>query len=210
EFTKPAVIQQASYLLIAAGLFMFILSFLGYCGALRESRCLLKTYGICMVLIVVLQITAGGLAVAYKEKAEMGTKSLLKDMLTKNYESGNKTNVVTVVWNHLQAEMHCCGVDNYKDFDVTPWKKDSGKEIPESCCVLQDKATLKPLSPGCTKNPSISNSYFETGCYKAGSELVMLHIKIVIYAGIGLGIIELLCIILPFCLSKSINQYMKY
>jgi hypothetical protein len=41
QITQPTVIEQAAYILIAAGAFMFIVSFLGYCGALRESRCLL-------------------------------------------------------------------------------------------------------------------------------------------------------------------------
>jgi hypothetical protein len=35
------VIEQAAYLLIAAGAFVFIVSFLGYCGAVKESRVLL-------------------------------------------------------------------------------------------------------------------------------------------------------------------------
>lgn len=38
---QPAVITQSAYLLIAAGAFIFIVSFLGYCGAVKESRVLL-------------------------------------------------------------------------------------------------------------------------------------------------------------------------
>ncbi len=41
QFTQPAVIEQAAFLLIAAGAFVFIVSFLGYCGAVKESRILL-------------------------------------------------------------------------------------------------------------------------------------------------------------------------
>lgn len=48
EFTQPAVIEQMAYVLIACGALMFFLSFLGYCGAIRESQCMLTTvsYGI--------------------------------------------------------------------------------------------------------------------------------------------------------------------
>lgn len=41
HFSQPHVISQLSYILIAAGAFVFVVSFLGYCGAVRESRCLL-------------------------------------------------------------------------------------------------------------------------------------------------------------------------
>lgn len=43
HFTQPAVIEQLAYFLIAIGAIMFFLSFLGYCGAIRESQCLLTT-----------------------------------------------------------------------------------------------------------------------------------------------------------------------
>ena len=43
HFTQPEVIEQLAYFLIAIGAIMFILSFLGYCGAIRESQCLLGT-----------------------------------------------------------------------------------------------------------------------------------------------------------------------
>jgi hypothetical protein len=46
QITQPTVIEQAAYILIAAGAFMFLVSFLGYCGALRESRCLLTCVSI--------------------------------------------------------------------------------------------------------------------------------------------------------------------
>jgi len=56
QITQPTVIEQAAYILIAAGAFMFIVSFLGYCGALRESRCLLTCVSI-TVSITILHIT---------------------------------------------------------------------------------------------------------------------------------------------------------
>uniref|UniRef100_A0A1I8MSF8 Tetraspanin n=1 Tax=Musca domestica TaxID=7370 RepID=A0A1I8MSF8_MUSDO len=67
EFTQPQVIEQMAYVLIAIGGFMFLMSFLGYCGAIRESRCLLTTYGVFMILLLIAEIVAGGLAAFYKE-----------------------------------------------------------------------------------------------------------------------------------------------
>jgi len=41
QITEPTVIEQAAYMLIAAGASMFVVGFLGYCGTSHESRCLL-------------------------------------------------------------------------------------------------------------------------------------------------------------------------
>ena len=53
---EPAVIEQAAYILIAIGAFILIISVLGYCGALKESRVLLTAYGIFLIIIFLLQV----------------------------------------------------------------------------------------------------------------------------------------------------------
>ncbi|XP_071055358.1 CD82 antigen isoform X2 [Onthophagus taurus] len=211
QFTQPAVIEQASYILIVAGAFMFLVSFLGYCGALRESRCLLTTYGICLLLILILEITAGGLAAAYRGKAEIETRNFLKTTIKKysieKYTAASEeSNAITLMWNHFQAQLKCCGVDNYKDFNTT----NSDKKIPISCCVLEgDKSLFKPMDPSCTSNPTESNSYFLKGCYDVLLDWILAHINVVIGVGIGLGVAQLLCIFFAFCLTKSLNSYGK-
>ena len=49
NLVQPQVITQSAYLLIAAGAFVFIVSFLGYCGAVKESRVLLGLVGISLL-----------------------------------------------------------------------------------------------------------------------------------------------------------------
>ena len=56
EFVEPVVIDQAAYILLALGSLIFIISFLGYCGAIKESRALLVTYGIFLIIIITLQV----------------------------------------------------------------------------------------------------------------------------------------------------------
>jgi tetraspanin-18 len=50
---------------------------------------------------------------------------------------------------------------------------------------------------------------FFQGCYNAFAELIAENINIAIGIGIGLGLVQLLGIILAFCLCKSINGYIK-
>ncbi|CAH0553802.1 unnamed protein product [Brassicogethes aeneus] len=212
QFTQTGVIEQMSYVLIAIGAFMFIVSFLGYCGALRESQCMLSTYGILLLIILILEITAGGLAIIYKTKAEEETRNLLKTTITKYYSGAENGNAVTLSWDHLQANLQCCGVDGYTDYQAnSAWARQS-KVVPESCCVLEpgrDPLVLKPLASTCTSSPNDVNSYYKKGCYTALVNMIMTHLNTVIYVCIGLGLVEVLGIFFAFCLSKSINGYVK-
>jgi hypothetical protein len=78
----PHMCTQAAYLLIAVGSLVFIISFLGYCGALQvtlllsalqtyslaaqENRVLLTAYGLFITLVFGLQITGIVMIVVYK------------------------------------------------------------------------------------------------------------------------------------------------
>uniref|UniRef100_A0AAR5PL18 CD47-like transmembrane domain-containing protein n=1 Tax=Dendroctonus ponderosae TaxID=77166 RepID=A0AAR5PL18_DENPD len=76
-FISPTFIQQVTYVLIGIGAFMFLVSFMGYCGALKESQCMLTLYGIMLIVIILVEITAGILAAIYKSKVKMSTILLL-------------------------------------------------------------------------------------------------------------------------------------
>lgn len=99
-------------------------------------------------------------------QAEEETRNFLKTSIKNYYASGNETNAVTLMWDHLQAQLSCCGVDNYKDFQHSEkWVK-SGKTIPESCCVLDDKTLFKQMTTTCNRSPNESNSYYMKVRYK--------------------------------------------
>lgn len=208
QLTQPEVVAHISYALMAAGGIIFILSLLGYCGALRESRCLLGFYGFLLVVILVLEITAAGLAYAYMDKAETEVKTFLKDTIENYYttEKGNE-NGPTLVWNYLMTEMSCCGVDNYTDFYISDSFKQTGKKVPEACCKMTSNTTL--LDRDCPKSPKIENSFMFTGCYNTIMDRIQEHMNIVIYVVIGIIIVELLSTFLAFCLCKSLEPYDK-
>ncbi|KAJ8949023.1 hypothetical protein NQ318_005197 [Aromia moschata] len=142
-----------------------------------------------------------------KLKAEQETKNILKSTLAKYYTHSENGDAITLAWDSLQTSLHCCGVDNYTDYQSNEAWARGDKIIPESCCVLDD--SKKPLTSGCTTSPSDVNSYYMKGCYKAVMNWVMTHLNVVIGVAIGFGLIEILGIFLSFCLAKSINGYHK-
>jgi len=101
EVTQPTVIEQGAYILIAAGAFIFIISFLGYCGAIKESRVLLTAYGLFIIIIALLQITAIVLASVFREQAEKHTKDFFEHTIHKYYTTAEQRDAVTLSWDFM-------------------------------------------------------------------------------------------------------------
>ena len=100
------MIEQGAYILIAAGAFIFIVSFLGYCGAIKESRVLLTAYGLFIIIIACLQIAAIVLAAFYKEQAETHTKQFFLHTIRKYYTTQDRKDAVTLSWDFMMAEVN--------------------------------------------------------------------------------------------------------
>ncbi|XP_032784628.1 CD151 antigen [Daphnia magna] len=213
NLVQPAVITQSAYLLIAAGAFIFIVSFLGYCGAVKESRVLLGLYGAFVLVIVALEITAGSLAATYQQEAEKEIKSYMMTALKEYYSTQQEADALTTSWNLMQGQLSCCGVNNFTDFVGTPWMKNqtAGHLLPVSCCKLRGKLIdFQPEDPLCMKSPTDGNSYRMKGCYSRIMEYFHSHMEIVIGVGVGLGVTQILGIVFAFCLCQAIdNDFIK-
>ncbi|NXL97375.1 TSN8 protein, partial [Tyrannus savana] len=57
-------------LLIAVGSIIMVLGFLGCCGAVKESRCMLLLFFIGLLLILILQVTGGILGAVYRSQVQ--------------------------------------------------------------------------------------------------------------------------------------------
>lgn len=137
EFVEPAVIDQAAYLLIALGAFIFIISFLGYCGSIKESRVLLTAYGIFLLIIFCLQVGPSVhdnvddieilllkialiiLVTVWKPETDLSPKGFLEHSLTKYYTIGKNKDAVSLSWDMIMATMGCCGVNGGEDFKTS-------------------------------------------------------------------------------------------
>jgi len=59
--------------------------------------------------------------------------------------------------NNLQ--LHCCGVENYRDFSENKNWTATGKMVPDACCIKENDV-LKDST--CPISPTTFNSYYQT------------------------------------------------
>ncbi|XP_037530331.1 tetraspanin-1-like, partial [Nematolebias whitei] len=96
-----------SYLLIGVGAVLLVLGFLGCCGAVRESRCMLLTF-FCIVLIIFLAEVAGAVILLIFQDV---ANQLLNDVenkvtasIKKKYGADER---MTSLWNATMEEFQC-------------------------------------------------------------------------------------------------------
>jgi tetraspanin-18 len=208
QIVQPDVLQQAGYILIGVGVLTFIISFLGCCGACRESKWFLASYGLFIIIILLLEITLGILAAVYTKEAEENTQTFLKSSI-KQYYAAEQKDAVTLMWDYTMAHSKCCGVNSYEDFkESKKWTEGNKKVIPEACCILEgDVSKLQPKYSNCTKSPSDTNSYWKKGCYNTIVERIQDSKVVAIGIIVGLGLFKLLLITIAFYLCTSIQGY---
>lgn len=148
---------SADSLCLAAGIITFVLAFCGCCGAWFQSRCMLITYFILVVLVFTLQLVAGTLAFAFRGEV---SATLIKELQDGIRRSFNETsdNAVAITWNHLQSQFHCCGVEGPNDwFKIAAWPQEDW--VPHACCYTK---FTSEQDCGRTNEP---DHWYQVGCY---------------------------------------------
>ncbi|XP_017291310.1 tetraspanin-33 isoform X3 [Kryptolebias marmoratus] len=132
-------------LLIVVGVLMFLITFLGCFGALRNATCLLKTFLAILVAIFLLQIAAGVVGYIFTDTVMDRTEKLMMKAIVRYREDQDLENAI----DFIQKKFQCCGVEDYKDWshnvyfecsDTNPSLEACG--VPFSCCILLKNQTV--------------------------------------------------------------------
>jgi len=176
-------LTNAAVFLIALGVIVFIIGFLGCCGAIRESYCMVTTFAVLLGIIFVLEIVAGILGFVYKGKVkEKGDAAVARAVTKYDTEDGAKG---FLDW--TQKTLKCCGKAGAADYDAR------AKGIPGSCC---GKANDKM----CSKSEA-----HKKGCTMKFEEFVKDNLLLVGGFAIGIAFIQLLGIVFACCLMSAIK-----
>ncbi|KAM4881767.1 tetraspanin-8 [Thomomys bottae] len=185
-------------ILIAVGAIIMILGFLGCCGAVKESRCMLLLFFIILLLILLLQVAAGILGAAFKSESIR----VLNETLHTNvgYLSGKGENgeEFRKAMNSLQKELHCCGLIN----GASDWG-DNFNQYSESCKCPQASSSSSS-SDTCETYNGIT--VYKQTCISLIKDMVENYIIIIIGIAFGLAVIEILGLVFSMVLYCQIGS----
>ncbi|KAG7267102.1 hypothetical protein CRUP_022394 [Coryphaenoides rupestris] len=166
------------YIVLAMGGMLFLLGFLGCCGAIRENKCLLLFL----------------------------TREYFTKELKRHYQGYNNTDVFTSTWNAIMNTFDCCGVNSPEDFKESLFKSRNPNDmVPAACCQRPgqpgDVAYL--AQEQClTGNMMFRNN---KGCYSAVVDYFELYIYVAGASAIVVLTIELFAMVFAMCLFRGIQ-----
>ncbi|XP_065051867.1 23 kDa integral membrane protein-like [Rhopilema esculentum] len=175
---------DAAIFLIIVGVIVFIVAFLGCCGAIKEHYCMVTTFAIFMIVIFILEVAAGALGLAYKKKVvTVADKALSKGIEKYHSEKGAEQ-----FFDWIQEEFKCCGNNGPKDWNST---------IPSSCCK----------SGGANSTCTEADAY-QKGCKQGFEDFVKGKLVVIGAVALAFAFVQILGIIFAFLMMREIRgQY---
>lgn len=195
-------IASASNLLIAAGIIVAVLGFLGCWGAVKKVRVLLIVYSVLVFLIFILEIAAGAYAYNKRGVVEKKVQDAVKKGINDNYGKPDKASlVVTKAIDLFQSKIKCCGIQGPSDYKGSYWATHNNTDhatVPMSCCKHQVK--------DCNMGSVNSTSIYHVGCLKQGKVWAESNMMYLVNIGVVIAIVELVGIFSAVCLWFSFRK----
>jgi len=180
--------QAGAIVVLAAGFFIFLIAFLGCCGAIKENSCMLTAYGGIILILVVVQCVGAYLAFKYRTDI----KDTIEEGITIKFKQFKDEPTVRKAVQEIQSQFGCCGSKGPDDYLPT------GFIYPASCC---DKSFSSNSSATC----SPSELKFHDGCVNVVESKLSNALGGLGGVAIGLVLIQLLIIVSACCLAREVR-----
>lgn len=179
---------NAPVLIIVVGVIVFVIGFLGCCGAVKENYCMVTTFAVLLALIFILEIVAGALGISYRGKVN----TVATDLVTKEINTYNQ-NGESIFLNWAQQQLQCCGRTGAADYDVH-----TNTTTDAFCAKGQGVKS-------CHKGQTCNGELYTDGCQD--KLITFVKDNMILIGGVALGIafIQLLGIIFACLLMRAIK-----
>ncbi|XP_035110669.1 tetraspanin-33 isoform X4 [Callithrix jacchus] len=203
-------------LLIVVGVLMFLLTFCGCIGSLRENICLLQTFSLCLTAVFLLQLAAGILGFVFSDKARGKVSEIINNAIVHYRDDLDLQNLI----DFGQKKFSCCGGISYKDWSQNMYfncsEDNPSRErcsVPYSCCLpTPDQAVINTMcgqGMQAFNYVEASKVIYTNGCI---DKLVnWIHSNLFLLGGVALGLAipQLVGILLSQILVNQIKDQIK-
>jgi len=205
------VYTSAAYILLVVSGLVVLFSFLGCCGAVKQNKCMLATYFTLILAMFIVMVV--GVVLGYSGNLENTIRNPLKKALSKYRdditEPTDPLYAYKSVWNEVQQELQCCGVDSVQDwagneFNWTP----SSANKPLGCCMSNRDGTdmtgeqqLECRNAG--QDPE-SSAYYFTGCYTMFKEKIVENQNVFLQTATAVIIVMFLNMLSSFAMCTMV------
>ncbi|XP_072244736.1 tetraspanin-1 [Leuresthes tenuis] len=184
---------NVTYFCLAIGAVLVALGLVGFCGAQKESKCLLLTFFSIVLIIFIAEVAAGVVALAYSSFAEGILRVWVTPELQEDYGSDP---VVTQIWNTTMTELRCCGFSSYIDLVGSKFEEQNGGSLPPSCCW----ASVAPCSPAEAERRPVE------GCFQQIVKIVKEQTDVIGGITAGIGALEIAAMTVSMYLYCHLNN----
>lgn len=181
------------YLMISIGSIMFVMGFLGCCGAIKENKCMLGLYVIFLIVIIILQLVVGIWGFVNRDSIEQDIKNSLSNSVPLTYNADDAT-VQSVIT--LQNSFKCCGLVK----GCSDW---TGAATHGCSCDSDSTTCVRPVTLGCTNADSGGGKIYSEDCYDAMYNAIMSNIGLVAGLAIGVAVMEIFGIIFAIVICRD-------
>ncbi|KAK2833926.1 hypothetical protein Q5P01_017815 [Channa striata] len=197
--TELSQVLNVGYLLIAIGVLLVVIGFLGCCGAVKESKCMLLLFFVIVLLVFIAEVAGAIVILVFRPLADQ-VFTKIGTAAAQSIQTGYGSNAdVTGLWNTTMSTMQCCGFNNASDFVDSPYYRSNGNQVPPQCC------------PGFT-NPcslTVANNSTISGCFPKIKQLIDNNTVAIVAVALGIAALEICAMavsMILYCRIKSMKS----
>jgi len=193
-------VSGAGIFIIVIGAIVFVVCFFGCAGAINNNYCMVVTYGVLLLILLLAEVAGIITGFVLKDKIQ---DTVTSGMEQAQKEYGDNRTIATQTWDKLQKSLECCGTTNFTSWNNSNIMRQRN-EVPDSCC----NATVATICVGQvdTLVPGRPELFWKNGCASMLSDLFRKSLIAVGAVTAAIAILEVIGIILAFCLASSLKK----
>ncbi|XP_060715848.1 tetraspanin-1-like [Tachysurus vachellii] len=129
-------LTYAGYILFAAGALIIFIGILGCCSTYCRNKCVLMTFSLILLIVIVAEITVLVLILFYEPKVAKMLDTIREKVAKNIKDSYGLNNDVTNAWDETMYMFQCCGYNNYTDFTGSAFVS-MISQYPQFCCFTK-------------------------------------------------------------------------